>query len=225
MKTFVFTLGFDVTGVVTRLSEAGLEGSEDLVFITIKNDSPRAATSKASLIGHIQILNSRGMRLTHEFVEVEARDSGEDLEAIYDSLSKKQNIVIELTGGMRYIVLLSYMVAQMLGEKVIEVSTRLETDGSRMNLPLLRLAKLTHKDAKILEDTIIPKTQKELAQIHGKKLSNISRSLKSLEQRGLVSRISNHKPILYKTTHLGDIYLKGFNSSRIGNAPQQKNTF
>jgi CRISPR locus-related DNA-binding protein len=225
MKTFVFTLGFDVTGVVTRLSEAGLEGSEDLVFITIKNDSPRAATSKASLIGHIQILNSRGMRLTHEFVEVEAHDSGEDLEAIYEPLSKKRNIVIELTGGMRYIVLLTYMVGQMLGEKVIEASTRLESDGSRMNLPLLRLAKLTNKDAKILEDTITPKTQKELAQIHGKKLSNISRSLKSLEQRGLVSRISKHKPILYKTTHLGNIYLKEFNSSKIGSASQQQNIF
>ncbi|MEM0272587.1 MAG: CRISPR-associated CARF protein Csa3 [Thermoprotei archaeon] len=210
MATLVFTLGFDVSAVVAKISEVGLGGDEEIVVVTVKSDSGRARLGVTTVKSHVEVLNSRGMRLKFRVVELEPErgDPLLDLEKLYDVLKGSSDVSFELSGGMRYCVLLCYMVALLLGDSVRDVSTRLESSGVAVGLPILRAVSPTSVEIKVLvELSRGGATQRDLAERLGRKMSSVSRVLAGLVEKSLVA-VNSGKPKSYAVTPLGKIYLK-----------------
>ncbi|MGQ9719405.1 MAG: CRISPR-associated CARF protein Csa3 [Nitrososphaerales archaeon] len=211
MKAIVFTLGFDVTSVIARLSEMGLAGREHLVFVVPESSSSRAIASQKTLENHITVLNSRGFKLTFEFLKVEEDDAAKAVAMIYKALSRHENIVVELSGGLRYLILATFLAAMALRGHIDEVATRLESDGRHIMIPILEPSPLTTPDAKVLEvlKSSVPQNQRQLATAIGRRISSISRSLSKLEKMGFVNSSVSH-PRSYSVSPLGEIFLDDY---------------
>lgn len=208
MKAVVFTLGFDVTSVIARLSEIGLAGSEHLVFVIPESSSPRAIASQTTLENHINVLNSRGFKLTFEFLKVEEDEAVKAVATIYNALLRHENIVVDLSGGLRCLVLATFLATMALRGRVEEVATRLESDGRRIVIPILEPSPLATSDARVLEALRSSGTQNQrhLAASIGRRISSISRSLSKLEKMGFVNSSRSH-PRSYGVSPLGEIFL------------------
>jgi CRISPR locus-related DNA-binding protein len=208
-KAIVFTLGFDVTSIITRLSEIGLEGDEHLIFIVSESSSQRALATQKSLENHIAMLNSRGFKLTYEFLKLNEDTPILSIANTYRVLSKHQNIIVELSGGMRYLILVTFLAAMIVGGNVLEVATRLESDSRHITIPIFEPKPLTHPEARVLKELkeTGPQNQRQLAAILGRKISSISRSLAKLTKAGFTS-ISPSHPRVYTITPLGEIFLE-----------------
>ena len=215
VKTIVFTLGFDVTSVIARLSEIGLEGVEHLVFITLANSSPRALSTQKTLESHITILNARGLKLTFEFLAVEEDDAAKAVAKIYNVLAQYDHIYTELSGGLRYLIIVTFLAVMILRGRVKEVTTRLESDGRRLLIPLFEPRPLPTPDAKVLQELrrVGPRSQKQLATSVRRKVSNISRTLTRLEKLGFVKSSGSH-PINYGITPLGEVFLQDYATNK-----------
>lgn len=211
MKAIVFTLGFDVTSVITRLSEMGLAGREHLVFIVPESSSPRATASQKTLENHISVLNSRGFELTFEFLKLEESDAAKAVAKVYGALSRYENIVIELSGGLRYLILITFLAAMILRGRVEEVATRLESNGKHIVMPVFEPSSLTNSEARVLGElrTSGSQNQRQLATNIGRRISSISRSLSRLEKMGFVKSSGFH-PRSYSISPLGQIFLSDY---------------
>lgn len=207
MKTIVFTLGFDVTSVIARLSEIGLQGRENLVFIVSRSDSPRALSAQKTVENHIGVLNSRGFKLTSSFLKLE-EDASAAIKTLYYQLVQYDDLYVELSGGQRYFGLVTLLVCMLLRSKVKEVTVRLESDGSIITIPLFTPTVISGTEAKVLAEfrTRNSLTQRELETSIGLGRSNVSRTLGKLENMGLVVGQGNH-PRNYRITALGEILL------------------
>ncbi|MEM0287275.1 MAG: CRISPR-associated CARF protein Csa3 [Nitrososphaerota archaeon] len=214
MNTIVFTLGFDVTSVIARLSEMGLAGKEHLVFVVPESSSTRAIASQKTLENHIAVLNSRGFKLTFEFLKVGEDDAIKAVAKIYNTLSRHENIVVELSGGMRYLIIATFLAAMALRGRVEEVATRLESDGRHIAIPLLEPSPLTSSDARVLEELRFSglQSQRQLAASIGRRISSISRSLSKLEKMGFVNSSGSH-PRSYSISPLGEIFLSDYKTN------------
>jgi CRISPR locus-related DNA-binding protein len=222
MKAIVFTLGFDVTSVIARLSEMELSGREHLVFVVPELSSPRAIASQKALENHIAVLNSRGFKITFEFLKVEENDAAKAAAIIYNALSRHENIVVELSGGLRYLILVTFLAAMALRGRVEEVATRLESDGRHIVIPTLEPSPLTTPDARVLEELRAsgPQNQRQLAASVGRRVSSISRSLSKLEKMGFVNSSGSH-PCSYSISPLGKIFLNDYEANSQTKASQR----
>lgn len=207
-RTIAFTLGFDATSVIARLSEVSLHGDENLVFIVPRSSSARAIATQKTLESHVAALNSHGFKLNLKYVEIGEEEPSVAIAQIYDSLSESGNIIVELSGGMRYLVLVTFLACLILANKVIEVTTRLESDGRKVRLPLLNVNNLRSTDAKLLEQLSRFKDldRKELASFLEVNVSNISRPLTKLDKEGFVVSKGSH-PERLSITPLGRVLL------------------
>lgn len=224
MKAIVFTLGFDVTSVIARLSETGLEGKEHLVFIIPATSSTRAISSQKALENYVTVLNARGFKLTYRFLAVEDDDSAKAVANIYSALVAYDEIIIELSGGLRYLILATFLAAMALGRRVKEVATRLESDGRRLIVPLFEPSKLTRSDARILHElkSSGPRNQRQLAASVRRRVSSVSRTLTRLGKMGFVSSTGSH-PSTFRITPLGEVFLHNYETNeRIKNDTQQR---
>jgi CRISPR locus-related DNA-binding protein len=215
VKSIVFTLGFDVTSVIATLSGTGLEGKEHLVFIVPATLTSRAVSSQKSLENHLEVLNARGFKLTYEFLSVREDDSAGAIAHIYNTLVKYDEILVELSGGLRYLILVTYLAAMVLRQRVREVAVRLESDGRRVLIPLLEPSKLTQSDARMLRELKSAgyQNQRQLATSIGRRISSVSRTLARLEKMGFVSSRGS-RPSTFGITLLGEVFLLDYESTK-----------
>jgi len=207
-RTLVFTLGFDVTTIIARLSELNLNGREHLIFIVPEISSPRAVVSRKSIESHIAVLNSRGFNLSSEFLVIN-NDAKGAIAQILETLNKHDKIFVELSGGLRYLVLATYIASNLLKDKVETVSARLETDGSRISIPLLGSIAVSRPDLRLLQEleSLGRGSQLQIAKIMAKRISSVSRSLARLQRMGLIEVSASH-PRIYVVSSLGRVFLK-----------------
>jgi CRISPR locus-related DNA-binding protein len=208
-RTLVFTLGFDVTAIIARLSEAILTGREHLIFIVPETPSPRAVATQKSIESHLAVLNTRGFSLSSEFLRVKEGDLSNAIAQTLEALDKHERILVELSGGLRYLILATYVASCLLKDKVEMLSTRLETDGSQVTIPLMESDKLSPADFRLLQDlrSLGRATQRELVSVVGRRISSVSRIVARLQRRGLVE-VSGSHPRIYALSSLGEVFLK-----------------
>jgi CRISPR locus-related DNA-binding protein len=213
-KAIVFTLGFDVTSIVARLSETGLEGSEQLIFIIPTTSSPRAISSQKAIENHISVLNARGFKLTYRFLAVEDQDSSKAIASIYSALVPYEEIFMDLSGGLRFLIVATFLAAMALRHRIKEVVMRLESDGRRVTIPLFEPGKLTRAEANILLElkSLGFRNQRELAASVSRRVSSISRTLARLQKMGFVISTGSH-PTIFQITPLGEIFLHDYEAS------------
>jgi len=118
-------------------------------------------------------------------------------------LSKYDKIELNLSGGLRIINFLLIYLAQILGNRVNAMFTRLKTDGSLIKLPQLPIRCLTNRKKCNFCINDFAKSQKQIATELGKSISSIQRTLSLLTKCGLVEIYSDNRPLRYKASALG----------------------
>src|SRR5579875_374896 len=206
-KALVFTLGFDVTHVLTRLTEIGLEGKERLIFILPKNKKERAEASVTAMQAHINALNSRGFKLSGEFLRVDEHDFLKAVSELYHKLEGFDELYIELSGGLRILNLALFTASLLLGGKVRQISTKLETDGSTVTLTRPPPLILKQYEKTLLKALKHEKTISELSKEVKKSKTSVYRTLEKLEANCLVGSSGTH-PTKYTITTIGELMLE-----------------
>jgi CRISPR locus-related DNA-binding protein len=210
-KALVFTLGFDVTHVLTRLTEVKLTGTENLIFILPSTKADRAEASISAIQSHVSALNSRGFKLSCEFLRIDEHNFISSVNKLFKRLTKFDEIQVELSGGLRILNLALLSATLLLRKKVTKVNTKLETDGSNVDLTLMPVRPLKDNEKKLL--SVLKGSEKsviEIAQLLNKNKTSVYRVLKGLEAYGLVCSNGNY-PVKYKTTTLGELFLNSQN--------------
>lgn len=205
-KALVFTLGFDVTHVLTRLTEIGLQGKEKLIFVLPKNKKERAEASVSAIQAHINALNSRGFKLSGEFLRVDEHDFLNAVRKLYQELEGFDEVYVELSGGVRILNFALFTASLLLGKKVKQMSTKLETDGSNVALTQLPLVTLKQNEKALLQALKCEKTISELSKEVKRNKTSVYRTLEQLEVKGLVKPSATH-PVRYSITALGELLL------------------
>jgi CRISPR locus-related DNA-binding protein len=209
-RIIVFTLGFNATAVMARINEIAVQAGEEFVFLVPAKGSDRSENTILTIQQFINSVNIRGQKIIYERISVKENSTEEAIQAVYDKLSvKKGHFIFDLSGGFRVLVLIAYTVAQLLRNRVDEVSLRVEDSNEKVTMPLLDLAKPTEAEIRILEEINTKRecTQRKMAHSIDRKISSVSRILTDLEARGLINK-RDGKPSIYNLTNLGSLILK-----------------
>jgi CRISPR locus-related DNA-binding protein len=208
-RILVFTLGFDASAVIARFSEIEVKGTE-LVFLVPAKSTDRSENTILSLQQFINSLNLRGQHIAVEFIRINENLTDDAIQTVYTKLAAKQGrFTFDLSGGLRVLVLIGYTVAQLLLDRVDEVSLKLESSNEKVTMPLFRLDELTDAEYRVLEevDKNRESTQRKIALRTDRKISSVSRVLYDLESKGLVFK-KEGKPSIYSLTKLGNLMLQ-----------------
>lgn len=209
-RILIFTLGFDASAVIARFTEIEVKGTEELVFLVPAKSTDRSENTILSLQQFINSLNLRGQHIVVEFIRIKENLTEDAIQTVYAKLSAKQGrFTFDLSGGLRALVLIGYTVAQLLRDRVDEVSLRLESSNEKVTMPLLQLAELTDVEYRVLEeiDKNRESTQRRMALRTDRKISSVSRVLSDLESKGLIFK-KEGKPSIYSLTKLGNLILQ-----------------
>lgn len=215
MGVLIFTLGFDASSVMARFTEMEVKGTEELVFLVPAKTTDRSENTILSIQQFINSLNLRGQPITGEFIRIKESLTEDAIQTLYTKLSAKQGrFIFDLSGGLRVLVLIAHIVAQLLRNRVDEVSLRLESSNEKVRIPLFELAKLTDAENRVLEeiDKNRESTQRKMALRTDRKISSVSRVLNDLEIKGLVLK-KEGKPSTYNLTKVGSLILNWQNDT------------
>jgi CRISPR locus-related DNA-binding protein len=189
----------------------------EFIFLVPENTTGRSENTFLMIKQFMDVLNTRGPKIKYEFVHINEEYVKKSLQVAYDKLSeKKGHFIFDLSGGLRVLVITAYILAQLLRNRVLELSCRVENSSKKVTLPLLPLFKLTQADVRILKKIFKDKesTQREIASDIGRKISSVSRVIMDLEMQGFVSKMEG-KPSRYVLTELGSLILKWQIDSKI----------
>jgi CRISPR locus-related DNA-binding protein len=136
-RVLIFTLGFDASAVIAPFTEIKVKGTEELVFLVPAKSTDRSENTILSLQQFVNSLNIRGQHITHEFIRIKENLTDNAIQTVYTKLSaKKGRFIFDLSGGLRVLVLIAYAVAQLLRDRVDEVSLRLESSSEKVTMLL-----------------------------------------------------------------------------------------
>ena len=208
MKTIIFSLGFDISGVVSALTTMSLEPGDKLIFVIPSRDTERAQRARRELEGFLKLLAARGLNLSHEYLRVNEENVQEALSSIMSAiLSGKGEIYLEATGGLRSIVVALTLAAVVLRDRIASFHTVAESSGKRVPVPIISpaLLNLDPVDKEILKlaasakgEVTAPYLEVEL------EISKptATRRLRNLSKKGLLTQIAK-KPAKYRLTPIG----------------------
>ena len=210
-KLFVFTLGFEEKFAIRMITSHGLDRGDKLLFITGPIVEKTART-----LNFIKNFIEKYFpeQIDIEIIEISNFTSFMDLvNKIYTKLSqevdKYNSIIINLSGGMRLIILATYttiLLLLILNKKLKEkVTIELETEDSsaKLTIPnilaeLVNLHSLSKEKIMILKCLIHKERKvKDIAKQLKRDETTIRRHLYDLEELGLVERTKS-RPSKYR---------------------------
>lgn len=208
MKTIIFSLGFDISGVVSALTTMPLESGDKLIFVIPRRDTERARRARRELEEFLKMLATRGLNLVYTYLRVNEEDVQEALSSImYTILSEEGEVYLEATGGLRSIVVALTLAAVVLRERIAALHTIAESSGKRVPVPIPPPAPL---DLDPVDREIIRLAESAGGEVTAPYLeieleiskSTATRRLRSLSEKGLLVKVSK-RPARYRLTPLG----------------------
>jgi len=211
-RLFVITLGFEEKYVVRMLTRYGV-GPEDLLLVFT---GPRTQMSEKAVRILADFLSKYYESTSLEVVETKPADGfGQLLEKMYEEVSGRagqyDEVVFNLSGGMRVLCLAALMTAQLLSALHSKVRVELETEDSSALIPVpraavslpLTLAELTAEKLEVLREiSHTPTTAKTISARLGKDESSVRKHLATLTSLGLAETIGE-RPRKYIATPTG----------------------
>jgi CRISPR locus-related DNA-binding protein len=205
-KLFVFNLGFDATHIIARLtSQSVTDGDKVLIVLPSQSKSKRVEVALSSVELFLRQMASRGVQVRLEKVSVNELSMKDTLVTIYHTLSSEEGqIFVELSGGLRILVLATYLAASLKSayDKLsdVKIIMRLESTGSEVEVPPMFLPiKLDFELLSSLSENSLRISQ--ISTMLGKEKSSISRKIRKYEQMKIVQRSKN----LWTLTETGRI--------------------
>ncbi|MGB9759920.1 MAG: CRISPR-associated CARF protein Csa3, partial [Thermoproteota archaeon] len=195
-KIFIFNLGFDATHIIARLTSQGVsDGDKVLIVLPSQSKSERVDVALSSVDLFLRQMESRGVRVELKKIVVNELSLKDTLTTIYHTLSSEEGqIFVELSGGLRILVLATYLAASLKSayDKLcnIKIVTRLESTGAEVEVPPIFLpAKLDLDLLGLLNENQLRISQ--LSKMLSKEKSSISRKIRKYEQMRIVQRNKN----------------------------------
>ncbi len=225
-KLFIFTLGFEEKFAIRMITAHGLDEGDKLLMIT----GPLVEKTQRTISFIRDFLNKyfSGKVAMEVFELKDISDFPNLVDRLYDKLRdevlKFDEIIVNLSGGMRVIVLATYTALTLLLLSIkdigkIHVELETEDSSARISIPihlakLLKLrGSLSHEKVQVLKlISCKPMTAKEIAQALGKDETTIRRHLMELVSLGLVVR-KETRPFRYVLSKDYVLFIKLLQSS------------
>ncbi|RLE57410.1 MAG: hypothetical protein DRJ40_03645 [Thermoprotei archaeon] len=218
-RLLVLTLGFEEKFAFRMLTRHGLDRGDRILILT-----GRAVERTVKAIETIKEFVKKYFpgEIDVEFYEVDLSNFIEAVRRIRDVLSRYipsyDKVIINLTGGMRVLILATFtallLLSVNLGERITHIEVEFE-DGTYLvkipqNLPrmLLNVRSLTRERIELLRaiQELGEVTVKDLAKVLGKDESTIRRQIYELEKLELVE-VTKTRPTKIKVTELGRLLI------------------
>ncbi len=211
-KALILTLGFEEKFCYRAILRHGIEEGDRVILITAGLiDKVRKAYENIKTF----IYTSFGEKVKVELLQIDVKEFSKSAKKLIEKLLelKDYELIINLSGGMRaliIIVLFSVIISRL---KNIKVEIELEDLSGVINIPeqlinLIELGKrLTDERIKILME--IGKgcnDVRSLATRLNKDESTIRRNIGILEELKLVE-VSKRKPLIFKLTDIGEVII------------------
>ncbi|RLE85718.1 MAG: hypothetical protein DRJ39_01165 [Thermoprotei archaeon] len=209
MRVLIFSLGFDISGVVSALTSMPLKSGDELVFVIPRKDNERSIRARGEIENFLRLLSTRGLRLNYRYLMVNEENIEDILKELFNLITNSSgDIYIEATGGVRSIVVAMTIAAIIFRDKIKEFHTIAETTGNRVKVPLVpydifRLDKVDRQILKLAFEcggvitTPYIEEQLEIPK------STATRRLHKLREKGLLIQIAK-KPARFSLTSIGE---------------------
>lgn len=188
-RTFIITLGFHEDHAIRRLLSCGATKEDRIYLITAK---PKASAVERAYEGIVSVTKKVGLSKP-ELIEL-PQEPAEGVKTIAEILEKAENIVFDLSGGMRYLTIYSIL-ALIITKKKAKIYVQPEgSEEKEIEIPEAAIQIITSpvteaevNTLKLINDNegISPE---ELAKTAGKALKTINNILTSLNKKGLIFR-------------------------------------
>ncbi len=212
-KALILTLGFETKFCYRAILRHGIEEGDRVILVTAGLvDKVRKAYEDIRLF----ITTSFGEKVKVELMEINVRDFTNAIKRLMEKLFelKDYELIINLSGGMRALILIVLFSLIISRIKNIKVEIELEDLSGVINIPeqlinIMELGRrLTDDRIKILMEIHKGSNDvKTLASKLNKDESTIRRNIGILEEMKLVE-ISKRKPLIFKLTDIGEIFVK-----------------
>ncbi|RLE48173.1 MAG: hypothetical protein DRJ31_07770 [Candidatus Methanomethylicota archaeon] len=193
VKALICTLGFDTDPVVRRIVGSRLEEGGILLLLTAEPLRPETESAINDIKGLVDKAYLGSVKV--EVKAINPRNFHEAVSTIRKELErfKHDEVVLNLSGGMRALVLSAYTAYLIAGLKKAKLIVDLEARQGTVELPpiaslLTTPPQLTEEKLKILTLLQQPKTPHELSEALDKDLTTIYRHLRDLEDLKLIER-------------------------------------
>jgi len=209
-KKIFIPLGFEIGSAVAAISERGLKSRDKIIFIVSPKKTERSEKAKDDIISFLNMIKMRGVKVKVKFLEIDEHNPSTSLKIlINEMLSSKDEIYIDIAGGLRIHGILLILASIFLSYKIKDICVTAESTGSRIHLEIPKInIKLSKVSRKILQILLQKKslTLESFTYYLNKSKSTLSKQLNALEKMGLIKKICK-KPAKYEITSIGKILL------------------
>ena len=219
-RLFILTIGFEEKFAIRMITRHGLDIGDKLLIITgpIIDKVEKTITFLKDFIAKYY-----GKEIELEVYQVKPEEEFNwnllrILERLSHETERYDKIIVNLSGGMRILNLLTYTATILLATKIRnKLTVELETEDSKalIRIPVETMITLTTAKTLTKEKIQIlkllqgePLTVKQLAHKLEKDQSTIRRHIQDLISLGLVKPITLQKPMRYQVTPQSRIVLK-----------------
>ncbi len=210
-KVIVLTLGFDEKFAYRAILRHDVREGDVLILISGKMNE---RVLKAYNMVEEFLKKSFGEQVGLELLEVDPSDVIETIRRIIGVISqyKDRRIIVNLSGGMRAIIVSALLAILLADIRNVHVEIELEDLSGIASFPG-HLLRLVSEDVRETSLEILrslsegSKSVKELAKVMGKDDSTVRKKTQELEALGLV-RALKRKPLVLEITELGRLLLR-----------------
>jgi CRISPR-associated protein Csa3 len=207
-KVFIITLGFDEKFALRCLFRNGVEEG-DRVILLASSDDNRVKSAFENVRRIVEKTFEGEIKVELEKVNVRNfTEAVKYVKKIIDACGSS-SIVLNLSGGMRALVITAFMSCLLSESKSVKVEVELEDFSGVVEIPasipgsFKSIARLSKEEREIVEKLKEkPSSAKELSKLLGKDESTIRRSLYRLEELCVVRRIPGW-PARVELTEIG----------------------
>ncbi len=210
-KVILLTLGFDERFAYRAILRHDVKEGDKIFLISGRTNDK---VIKAYRMVEEFLIKSFGDEIDLELIEVDPSNAIESIGKIIKVISpyRERRIIVNLSGGMRSIIVSTLLAVLFTHIRNIEVEIELENLSGIVEFPhqLLELVskRVTSTGLAILRNVEEGHSNiRELARITGKDESTIRKRVQELKTAGLV-KVLKRKPIMLEITDLGELILR-----------------
>lgn len=205
--TLIATLGFDEKFCYRAILRHGIKEGDEIILMTAEIVEK---VEKAYEWIKKLIQSSYSDKVVVQLIEVDVKSPVDAIKKVAEIIEKAEGkIIVNLSGGMRALVIIALLACIMNPKVNIEIET--EDFSSLLEIPnsLLSLVKSKLSDSNMeiilaIRDGL--RTVHEIAKSVRKDESTVRRQIQELEKMGLIA-VEKRKPLVVNLTKLAELFL------------------
>lgn len=208
-KCVFMTLGFDAGIFMSSMAIHEILKNDKYIFIVPEEQTERGALAEREILTNIDYLKNRGISIEYEFLRIHEEEVWGSILQIAEKIREHRDyeIFIDLSGGMRCIIIITLLAAISSKNRIKKLVTIQEKKGQRIEVPLFLETPKTSKTHIIGRVAREPVTLEELSNELGRDESSVSRTLNKLVEQKFLERKRMGRTYIYTVSDLGKLHL------------------